>query len=589
MMVPGHSRIPERGLGGAAIPLVGRSLSQRQVSWLRVAAVLLVTAVAYRYTLLSLLGSLGAETPLAYVALAPVLALLLAAVRAMYPDGSLELHDRYVDYIIGVPLIVTALVLVTVVPIRLSQFFWLWRLDLISLPLFIAGAVALVMGVRALWRFRLPLAFLVLAWPVPYQILVEGQLDAFTTATVAAVHRVLAVLPLATPVPSGDGSLFSVFHSGQSFIVSVASACSGVDGTLGFLLVGGAVALAVSGPLWRKLVWLAVGMLVVWLLNLARILAIFATGHLWGPAIGLDIVHPVAGLILFNLGVLAMVLGLPLFGLHIKWPARNVIGPPARGGPRTTSRRSTPARNVVPAMILLLLIGAATTLADTRMPEYQVLAQSLGPPRVAPLSVVTQPVSGWAVVHTQDYPWVTEYFGPDASWNRYVYFWRQQSATTDPFRALSPITLDVISTSDLNTFSTYGLIACYRFHHFRLIEDSPVDLGAGVIGHAVVYALPSHVDWAAVYWEWPVQRGSKLSYERVVLNLEIFDSTDLSSPQLSTNWLANLQLTIAEWFEGALQLPVNEDHRTVRTRDFLIGFAQQVVASTATLAHGQPD
>jgi exosortase/archaeosortase family protein len=580
-MVQRRRGAPEGGFASSALTQFGQGLSQRQISWLLAAAVLLVSIVAYRYTLLSLLGSLGAETPLAYVALAPVLALLVAATRSMYPDNGLDLHDRYVDYIIGVPLILVALALVAVVPIRLSQFFWLWRLDLVSLPLFIAGAVALVLGARALWRYRVSIVFLALAWPVPYQIFVEGRLDVFTSITVAAVHRAVAVLPLATPLPSGDGSLFSIFHSGQSFVVSVASACSGVDGSLGFLLVGGALLLAVSGPQWRKLIWLAVGMLVVWLLNVMRILAIFATGHLWGPAIGLDIVHPVAGLILFNLGILGMALSLPLFGLRIRWPTRSGG---AASGAAMPSRRWSPARSAIPALVLLVVIGAMTTLADTRMPQYQVLAENLGPPRLAPLAVAAQPVPGWAVAHTDDYPWVTQYFGANATWNRYVYFWKQKSPSTDQFRALSPITLDVISTSDLTTFSTYGLVACYRFHHFRLIEDRAVDLGAGVVGHIVVYALPSHVDWAAVYWEWPVQQGSRLSYERVVLNLQIFDSTDLSSPKPSTSWLSNLQLSAADWFEGTLQLPRNEDQRTARTRDFMIGFAQQVVGSTAILA-----
>src|ERR1700756_263086 len=140
-MVQRRRGAPEGGFASAAPTQFGQGLSQRQISWLLAAAVLLVSIVAYRYTLLSLLGSFGAETPLAYVALAPVLALLVAATRSMYPDNGLDLHDRYVDYIIGVPLILVALALVAVVPIRLSQFFWLWRLDLVSLPLFIAGAV----------------------------------------------------------------------------------------------------------------------------------------------------------------------------------------------------------------------------------------------------------------------------------------------------------------------------------------------------------------------------------------------------------------------------------------------------------------
>src|SRR5207245_323567 len=73
-----------------------------------------------------------------------------------------------------------------VAPVRLSIVYWLWRLDLLSLPLFAAGAVALVFGVRMLFRLRFALGFLVLAWPPPYLLLLNDQLQLFTRATAAA-------------------------------------------------------------------------------------------------------------------------------------------------------------------------------------------------------------------------------------------------------------------------------------------------------------------------------------------------------------------------------------------------------------------
>jgi len=142
---------------------------------LRVGALLGLVGGAYHYSLITLLNGVSLQTPLAYLGLVPLVALFLVVVYTLAPKPDLDIHDRYIDYIIGVPLLLVALAIVVVVPIRLSTFFWLWRLDLISLPIFAAGAVALAFGVRALWRIRAPLGFLLLAWPPPYTLFLAAS------------------------------------------------------------------------------------------------------------------------------------------------------------------------------------------------------------------------------------------------------------------------------------------------------------------------------------------------------------------------------------------------------------------------------
>ena len=46
--------------------------------------------------------------------------------------------------------------------------FWVWRIDLLTLPFFVVGAVAVIFGVRVLWRQKVAVGFLLLAWPYPY-------------------------------------------------------------------------------------------------------------------------------------------------------------------------------------------------------------------------------------------------------------------------------------------------------------------------------------------------------------------------------------------------------------------------------------
>jgi hypothetical protein len=179
-----ESALPARlptGIGGRALT--------------RVVLVLLATVAAYFYSLGTLLADFSPARPLAYLGWVPLVAALAAAGQCLAPKDEPEIHDRYLDYIIGLPLLATALAAMVLLPARLSVFFWFWRLDLLSLPLFVAGAVSIVFGVRVLWRLRGPIALLLLAWPPP----LLRSLDAarpLTGATMLAVGALaLAVAP----------------------------------------------------------------------------------------------------------------------------------------------------------------------------------------------------------------------------------------------------------------------------------------------------------------------------------------------------------------------------------------------------------
>ena len=104
----------------------------------------------------------------------------------------------------------------------------------------------------------------------------------------------------------GEEGLFTLQHAGEPFVLAIGSACAGVNSLVGFLVVGTALLYLVHGPMLRKLAWLAVGLATVWLLNVLRIEAIFVAGTAFGPQAALDVLHPVAGLIVFNIGILLM-------------------------------------------------------------------------------------------------------------------------------------------------------------------------------------------------------------------------------------------------------------------------------------------
>lgn len=329
---------------------------------------------AYNYSLITLLRGLSLDSPLAYLGLVPIISLLLIIAGGLSPGREPDIHDRHVDYMVGIPLILAALVVIMVLPVPLSTFFWHWRLDILSLPLFAGGALAVVFGARALWRVKAPLAFLLLAWPIPYLFGINNWLDSFTNFTAAVLRTIVRAVPVAQPVP-GDGSVFAITHSGSQFLVSISSACSGVNGLVGFILIGIAFVLLVHGRLLPKLAWLVGGMALTWTLNLVRIMLILAAGQRFGASFAIGGLHPFIGLLTFNLGVVAMLLSLHLFRLQ--------IGLPAVGGPTSTTpvagARPAPQRQPVvqrPRVALALVLAAALLAApaDFAMQRFEVLA-----------------------------------------------------------------------------------------------------------------------------------------------------------------------------------------------------------------------
>jgi len=502
----------------AAHPRVGQSLSapvrDAASNAFRAVAALLFILIAYPYSFATLARGLALDSPLSYLGLIPLISLVLIAVRVLAPGADLDIHDRYLDYIIGLPLLAIALAIVELAPAWLSSLFWLWRLDLLSLPLFVAGVISLVFGSRALWRLRLPVAFLFLSWPVPYALTVS-LLSAITGLTARAIAAVVHFLPVAQPYPSDDGSLFMVTHQGSTFILSVSSACAGANSMIGFLLIGGAAATQMQGRRLARLAWLGAGVALMWAVDVMRILLILAAGKAFGEAFAIDTVHPVVGMLFVTVAVLAMLRAVPVLGLRLRLPRVNLSMPSLT---RIAERR--PA--VRHASVALVLVALATTVgvtANVGMQRYQLLAEDLGTPRLQPATVARASVPGWSLSWSDHYPWVSTYFGPGATWDRYVYASKPAPAGSTA-TVERPVFLDLISTGDLLTFSTYGLEACYRFHNYEVLNNQAVQLGGGLIGHEVTYHIrPTNQAWTAVYWEWPVHMPTGDRYERIILSV----------------------------------------------------------------------
>jgi exosortase/archaeosortase family protein len=467
-------------------------------------AVVVLAGTAFHYSLLSLLRELTVQTPLAYLGLVPFIALLLAWARIATDSSTSKLApslalDFPLGRLLGVLFLFVAFVVAVVVPTSVDH--WLNRLDLLALPLFVAGLVTVFYGLRRLWLWRFPVAFLLLAWPLPYLPLAGDGLRWFTDVTIYGVVMLNTVIPLATTV--GTDGVFEVAHAGSTFVLAVGSACAGVNGLVGFGLIGSATAYILRGPALRKMTWLAFGLLLVWVLNIVRIQAIFAAGVIGGEAAALDVLHPIAGLVLFNIGVFAM-LGLTgRFGLSFPRVDR-----------RPGSSVQRPLRLSTP-IAAAALVALALAVVNGTYARFEPLANGLAEPRVHPFNLATAAhLSGWDSAFVARFDHGKPYFGESSVWDRVLY----ASESTADFATNHPVYVDVIKSDDPNALAGFGVEDCYRFHGFLIEGTADVALGQGVVAQVINYHDPrSQRDWSALWWEWPYRSTDGVWYERIVV------------------------------------------------------------------------
>jgi exosortase/archaeosortase family protein len=577
------------------------------------------TVGAYHYSLDTLTHRPVLDSSFGYLAMAPFVVVLLVALRCWPDVGELDIHDRQTDLIIGLPLLTAGVLIMLVLPGRLSTFFWVWRLDLLALPFFAAGVVCLLFGLRTLWRLRPAVVALFLIWPAPHVTLLERRLAAATDLQVSAVRAGARALRAARPLDAPRRSTLLVTGAGNSFTVDVAPVFGGVAGLAGFVLLAGALAAVLRGRRSLRLLWLAVGAALFCALNLARVILVVAAapaGRRGGVEAGL---HQLVGLGLLAATTMVMIAALPLFRLRTPVLAISTstaisastaaedAGAPGRpviaseegtaGGAGTSGRvveaaggrpRRPAVRRARSAVCLVALAAVLCGLQDGRLTRFRPVATDLGVPRLAPFGLVNGRLPGWTLRPQGAFTWTKRLLGADSTWNRYLYAPRSPApagtggagrAGTDAPAGPAPrvsVIADVVSTSSYRSLSSNGLSCCYQLRGFHLLDHHSFTLAGGVTAEDdIYYSRPTQASKVIVHWDWPVRAGRRVRYERVILLVQgtgVAGLPDLPPPPPSTPRLGDR-------LRGGEVLPSGTARRLIRVRGFLLGFGRELADS----------
>jgi exosortase/archaeosortase family protein len=482
------------------------AIRRRRAEWAHLwpAAALVITVVAaYHFTLKTIFDYLWLDTPLAYLPLLPICAVGIAWVVARrYRGTPAPTRDRHIELAVGIPLLLVAAALVTIVPAAASTYYWTDRPDVLSLGFFAAGMTVLVFGTTWFWRVRGAFVFLFLTWPALYLHVLAGVLQTFTNGTNATLAAIVGHLPLGVTADVASGNVTVPQSSGLPLLINVGSACSGANSVLGFALIGAALLTLYRGGAGRKILWLVAGMVLAFTLNVGRLVSILLLARVGQPAFALGGYHAVIGLILFAVDMLVMSLLLRPFGLELRSAADDAGRREVKWRmPTVWGWRSFAAAGALVAATVFIAV------ANADLSTYAAFADGNGAPTVTTFGP-SFAARGWSIYHEENFPWGTQYFGESSSFDRYI--------VEGPGTGV--IYADVVLTDSQGTLDAYNLQNCFLFHNDDISTSQRMDLGNGVTGLLLNYADPStHSRWASVSWAWPVHYKSQTYYERIEL------------------------------------------------------------------------
>ncbi|MHB8621479.1 MAG: exosortase/archaeosortase family protein, partial [Chloroflexota bacterium] len=471
--------------------------AERAAVWLLVAVGVgfwLSLYSAARAGLDSVLGLAPAVVPLA----------VLSGWLAYRRDRSVAAPPRegFADAIAGLAPIAAALWLEWLGPSSLGWRFWAERRDLIAVELFALGAACWIFGLAAMWRMRAAILVLAIGSPMVLAWLQEHFAPPLALLTSGLARPVVTALGVHL-APTQDPTVFAgVSRAGGPYRIIIADVCSGLASWLSVILVGIPASLYLGLGGWRTAGWLAAGLVLATVANLARVVALLVVADRAGPRFALADVHPFLGLVL-----LAVVFAVLFFV------------PRATSLPVASWELGVSRFGMV-AVAIAALISAA---GQTRLLPYQALPASgaVGPDVATPLEVAPK-LPGWTAEWRNEINW-QDLFGADSQSYLLMYTSAQHVA----------VTAQLVATPDVGSLLTYTPERCGVYHGEQVRGERAVNLGLGQVGYLVDStdqvpadrARPSDgrtrpLRFSVLYWYVPYTVGGQSWTARFLLILD---------------------------------------------------------------------
>ncbi len=191
-----------------------------------------------------------------------------------------------------------------------SFMFIEFRLDMLLFPLAIASIVVTVFGIKNINAFKALMIYALFASPIlltPIFSLNQG----FASMNALMVYNIMHQLDRnATFVPP-----ISIEENG--YTIGIGESCAGIGALIGLIFFLIPVAYLFDGKAGNKVLWVFSGAFLFLLLNLLRMFGIGVAWLYYGPNASASLVHMFAGMLIFYIVIIVMLLIAGVFKLKV--------------------------------------------------------------------------------------------------------------------------------------------------------------------------------------------------------------------------------------------------------------------------------
>lgn len=183
-----------------------------------------------------------------------------------------------------------------------------FKTDMLLLPLAVASLVSMLFGINEIKRFKVMIIYSLFASPAILYPLFSLNLN-FASLNTQAVYLMLSILirNISYTAPT--------YISANGISISIGEACAGIGALIGLVMLMLPVAYLYEGKLKNKFYWVASGFVLILVLNILRMFSIGVIWAYFGLASAASFVHEFAGIFIFYLSIILMILLLGKYGL----------------------------------------------------------------------------------------------------------------------------------------------------------------------------------------------------------------------------------------------------------------------------------
>lgn len=266
-----------------------------------VLSIILLLANSFRITN----PEINNSDPTSYIIVPIVMLPLLAAF--MYKTNPIPALKKG-DIVAGVVCFAIFIALIIALELLLPYLFLSYRIDMLLLPIALASLIMLLFGVKNLKKFWPIIIYPIIASPLIF-LPISGLNDAFAQANTIFVYGVLHLFS------QGITYIAPFSISTSSYTIGIGTACAGISAFIALLLFLAPIAYLLDGDGKNKIYWLFSGFVLLIVLNLLRMAGIAAIWLVYGPNATVDFVHGFAGILLFYVSIVGMILVAKRYGL----------------------------------------------------------------------------------------------------------------------------------------------------------------------------------------------------------------------------------------------------------------------------------